>query len=139
MDNHKDNSDTNLDGLDSYRGGEDDTEYHGDDDALDTYREEDPTDNGGMSTSHNHDELDDSLRSSTPESADHQSSKSIDHDETRMVNRSKIIVYLVILLSAAVAGTLTYLFVKEEEKRWYEDEVRPKKKQDGANDLVSVY
>ena len=43
--------------------------------------------------------------------------------ETMMVNRSKWIVYLVIALSAMVAGILTYYFVKESEKRWYEDEV----------------
>ena len=44
--------------------------------------------------------------------------------ETQLVKRSKWIVYLVIACSATVAGCLTFYFVKQSEKRWYEDEVR---------------
>ncbi|KAL3918421.1 MAG: hypothetical protein SGILL_004243 [Bacillariaceae sp.] len=42
--------------------------------------------------------------------------------ETRLVNRSKWLVYLVILLSAALVGSLTYFFMEKEEKVWYQDE-----------------
>lgn len=43
--------------------------------------------------------------------------------ETTLVNRSKIAVYLVVLLAAAAMGVATYFFMKGEEKAWYEDEV----------------
>ncbi|KAL3911622.1 MAG: hypothetical protein SGILL_007209 [Bacillariaceae sp.] len=42
--------------------------------------------------------------------------------ETKLVNRSKICVYLVILLSAALVGGLTYWFMEEREQIWWEDE-----------------
>ena len=48
----------------------------------------------------------------------------IAHQKTVLVNRSKWVVYLVILVSSIVAGILTHHFVKQAEKRWYEDEVR---------------
>ena len=44
--------------------------------------------------------------------------------ETRLVNRSKVCVYLVILVSAALVGGLTYWFMESREAVWYEDEVR---------------
>ena len=47
----------------------------------------------------------------------------IAYNNTLLVNRSKWIVYLVILISATVAGGLTYHYVNEANKRWYEDEV----------------
>lgn len=43
--------------------------------------------------------------------------------ETSLVKKSKLLVYLVIFISATVAGMLTYRFVEKEEKDWYADEV----------------
>ena len=43
--------------------------------------------------------------------------------ETALVNRSKIAVYLVVLLAASAMGVATYVFMEGEEKAWYEDEV----------------
>ncbi|KAG7342939.1 adenylate/guanylate cyclase [Nitzschia inconspicua] len=42
--------------------------------------------------------------------------------ETKLINRSKLCVYLVIVLSVAVLGTLTYLLMTSQEQQWYEDE-----------------
>lgn len=43
--------------------------------------------------------------------------------ETALVNRSKIAVCLVVLMAAAATGTFTYIFMENEEKVWYLDEV----------------
>jgi len=56
-----------------------------------------------------------------PDDKKHQEQR-LDAKETRLVNRSKLLVYLIILLSAAVCGGLTYWFVQSEEERFYEDE-----------------
>jgi hypothetical protein len=48
----------------------------------------------------------------------------IAQDETSAVNRSKIVVYLVLLVTAAAVGTATYFFVSKEEHDDFETEVR---------------
>jgi hypothetical protein len=40
------------------------------------------------------------------------------------VNRSKILVYIAILIAAAGVGTATWFILEEEEAVWYRDEVR---------------
>jgi hypothetical protein len=52
------------------------------------------------------------------------SESSIAHDETSAVNRSKVLVYLVLLITAAAVGTATYFFVAKEEQDDFESEVR---------------
>jgi uncharacterized protein HemX len=47
----------------------------------------------------------------------------IAHQETRAVNRSKSLVYLVLLVAAAAAGTATYVFLSIEEQSDFESEV----------------
>ena len=44
--------------------------------------------------------------------------------ETRLVNRSKILVYVFLLISAGAFGTASYFFLEEQEKIWWQDEVR---------------
>ena len=124
---------TDHEGLDMYEGIEEEDTEHAGGGFESSYRgggDEDETEHtNGMSY---HDELHScdskSVTGSTTATNKEEQVKRIDHDETRMVNRSKIIVDLVISVSEVVAGTLTYMFVKEEEKSWYEDEVRQTKK-----------
>jgi hypothetical protein len=47
----------------------------------------------------------------------------IGQQETKAVNRSKSLVYLVLLVSAAAAGTATYFFLSIEEQDDFESEV----------------
>lgn len=49
--------------------------------------------------------------------------------ENRLVNRSKLLMYSVLLLSATIVGGVTYWFMEGEEQRWYEDEVSSDKRQ----------
>ncbi|CAB9503839.1 Receptor-type guanylate cyclase gcy [Seminavis robusta] len=90
--------------------------------TLATIRDDDDDDNvslqsieSGVSGGSTHDGGEDAEEKS-------QENAMIGQGETMMVNRSKWIVYLVIALSAMVAGILTFYFVQESEKRWYEDE-----------------
>jgi hypothetical protein len=48
----------------------------------------------------------------------------IAQDETSAVNRSKILVYLVLLITATAVGTATYFFLSKEEHDDFESEVR---------------
>jgi hypothetical protein len=47
----------------------------------------------------------------------------IGQQETKAVNRSKSLVYLVLLVAAAAAATATYLFLSAEEQGDFESEV----------------
>ena len=57
-------------------------------------------------------------------SSSHEGDFLVGKTETRAVNWSKGIVYLVILLAAAGIGTATYLFTSKEEENDFENEVR---------------
>jgi hypothetical protein len=48
----------------------------------------------------------------------------IGQHETKAVNRSKSLVYLVLLIAAAAAGTATYFFLSIKEQEDFESEVR---------------
>ena len=43
--------------------------------------------------------------------------------ETRAVNRSKLLVYFVLLLAATAMGTLTYVFVSNQQEKDFETDV----------------
>lgn len=43
--------------------------------------------------------------------------------ETKMVNRSKALMYSVILCCTCVIGGVTYWFMEREQVAWYENEV----------------
>jgi hypothetical protein len=45
------------------------------------------------------------------------------HKETQAVNRSKLLVYLVLFLAASAAGTATYFFLTEGENSDFEVQV----------------
>jgi hypothetical protein len=74
----------------------------------------------GMSDEHSMTETSnkDSVASST------SNESVIAQDETSAVNRSKFIVYLVLLVTAAAVGTATYFFMSKEEHDEFESEVR---------------
>lgn len=48
----------------------------------------------------------------------------IAQDETTAVNRSKCVVYLVLLITAAAMGTAAYFYVSKGEQKDFESEVR---------------
>ena len=50
--------------------------------------------------------------------------KELAADDTRMVKRSKIVVYLVLVIAAVVVGTLTYILTKNSQEETFESEVR---------------
>ncbi|CAJ1941313.1 unnamed protein product [Cylindrotheca closterium] len=43
-------------------------------------------------------------------------------NDTKLINRSKCVVYLVLFLSAAIVSVSVFLLAEEEDKRWYTDE-----------------
>jgi hypothetical protein len=49
---------------------------------------------------------------------------SIGRQETKAVNRSKLVVYLALLVAAAAMGTATYFYMAMEEQDDFESEVR---------------
>ena len=53
-----------------------------------------------------------------------EQSEELAKNETRQVNRSKLLVYLALLLAAAGVGTAAYFFVYNQEKAEFEREVR---------------
>jgi hypothetical protein len=76
---------------------------------------------------------DDDDHSSSSESTDTRRSSSTDNDsvatllatkETLIVNRAKLLVYLVLALAAAGVGYVTHYFLSEEEKGDFEVQVR---------------
>lgn len=52
------------------------------------------------------------------------SSQRLGKADTKLVNRSKCTVYLVLFLSAVLCGTVAYFFMEDEDIRWYTAEVR---------------
>jgi hypothetical protein len=52
------------------------------------------------------------------------SQSSIGRQETTAVNRSKLVVYLALLIAAAAMGTATYFYMAIEEQDDFESEVR---------------
>lgn len=42
--------------------------------------------------------------------------------ETVLVNRSKLVVYIFLLVAATAVGVITYVFLEKEEQKWYDDE-----------------
>ena len=44
-------------------------------------------------------------------------------EDTKLINRSKGVVYLVLVLSAAIASVSTYFYMEEEDSIWYHHEV----------------
>ena len=60
---------------------------------------------------------------STPSSSDREDEAILAGKETKLVNRSKCLVYIVLIVAAVGFATYTYFFMKEEQKVWYEDEV----------------
>mmetsp|Transcript_21569 Transcript_21569/g.53327 ORF Transcript_21569/g.53327 Transcript_21569/m.53327 type:complete len:1140 (+) Transcript_21569:1556-4975(+) len=47
---------------------------------------------------------------------------SLGNKDTKLINRSKCVVYLVLFLSAAIVSVSTFFFMEEEDARWYTDE-----------------
>ena len=60
---------------------------------------------------------------SVPSSSDKEDEAILAGKETKLVNGSKCLVYIVLIVAAVGFATYTYFFMKEEEKVWYEDEV----------------
>ena len=56
--------------------------------------------------------------------SDSSSSNGLGRQETRAVNRSKLLVYLILFISAVAVGTATYIFVSKGEEQDFEVDVR---------------
>lgn len=60
---------------------------------------------------------------SPPEIQTPISSEQLGQDDTKMVNRSKKLVYFVLFLSATACSLMAYFFMENEDRRWYTNEV----------------
>jgi hypothetical protein len=78
---------------------------------------EDPSDEEAMSDGHS------TTENSFKDASDSSSATPIGQHETKAVNRSKILVYLVLLVAAAAAGTATFFLMSIEEQDDFESEV----------------
>lgn len=58
-------------------------------------------------------------------SSDAESGKELAHDETVAVKQTKRLVILVLVIAAALVGTLVYLLVAKGEQRNFEHDVSP--------------
>ena len=67
-----------------------------------------------------------SLSLSTPDELDHDPSSSssvLGKKETRAVGRSKVLVYVALLIAAAAVGISTFFLLRKSEKDLFESEV----------------